>query len=229
MYLKIDNYTDFEININRTHKKDKNPDDRWCEVSLRTENDYFKYRTVNNELLLESDIEYLIKQLYKLLNGQIKEDEYIDFIEPDLEFILHPAKLSYEEETIDIRINLFQNGVLSADFYNLCLDREELEQLLIYFNKIMPTIKLKKKKKKQKHINTDDYCIVSVKYCDYDGDKTYDYILTKDIEDTNVGDKVLVDRAGYETIAEIISKEFHNKSNAKYPINMTKEVIEVIK
>ena len=110
MHLKIDNYTDFELNINRTNKKETDPIDRWCEVSLKIENEYFKYKTINSEILMESDIEYLIKEFDKLLKGKIKEDEYIEFIEPDLEFILRPAKQIYEEETIDIRINLFQNG-----------------------------------------------------------------------------------------------------------------------
>ena len=30
MYLKIDNYTDFELNINRTNKKEKNK--RWVAI-----------------------------------------------------------------------------------------------------------------------------------------------------------------------------------------------------
>lgn len=227
MHLKIDNYTDFELNINKTNKKETDPIDRWCEVSLKIENEYFKYKTNNSEILIESDIEYLIKEFDKLLRGKIKEDEYIDFIEPDLEFILRPAKQIYEEETIDIRINLFQNGALSADFYNLCIGRQEIEQILIYLNEIMPTIKLKKIKKKD--INKDSYCIVSVKYCNYDGDKTYDYILAKNIDKANIGDKGLVDRAGNEVLAKIVSKEFYNKNNARYPIDMTKEVIEIVR
>lgn len=229
MYLKIDNYTDFELNINRVHRKAKDPDDKWCEVSLKIENEYFKYKTINDEILLEYEIEYLIKELDKMLNRDLKQNEHIDFIEPDLEFTLCPSRQDYEESTVDIRINLFQDGALSADYYNLCLGEGEIKQLLIYLNKIIPTIKLKKREKKQKYTNDDNYCIVSVKYCDYDGDKTYDYILSKDIENTDIGDKVLVDRAGNETLAEIVNKGFYNKSNANYPINMTKEVIEVIK
>lgn len=227
MHLKIDNYTNFELDINRTNKKEKEPMNRWCEVSLKIENEYFKYKKINSEILMESDIEYLIKEFDKLLKGKIKEDEYIDFIEPDLEFILRPVKQIYKEETIDIRINLLQNGALSADFYNLCIGRQEIEQILIYLNEVVPTIKLKKIKKKD--INKESYCIVSVKYCDYDGDKTYDYILEKDVDKTNIGDKVLVDRAGNEVLAKIVSKEFCNKDNARYPIDMTKKVIEIVK
>ena len=227
MYLKIDNYTNFELDINRTNKKEKEPMSRWCEVSLKIENEYFKYKKINSEILMESDIEYLIKEFDKLLKGKIKEDEYIDFIEPDLEFILRPVKQIYKEETVDIRINLLQNGALSADFYNLCIGRQEIEQILIYLNEIVPTIKLKKIKKKD--INKESYCIISVKYCDYDGDKTYDYILEKDVDKANIGDKVLVDRAGNEVLAKIVSKEFCNKDDARYPIDMKKKVIEIVK
>lgn len=147
MYLKIDDHTNFEFNISRTHKKEKDSMDRWCEVSLIVENEYFKYKIINNEILLECEIKDLIKQFDNLLKGKLKEDKYIDFIEPDLEFILRPAKQSYEEDIVDFRINLFQDGVLSADFYNLCLGSEETEQLLIYLNEIIPTIKVKKKKR----------------------------------------------------------------------------------
>lgn len=83
-----------------------------------------------------------------LLKVKIAEEEYIDFIEPDLEVILHPAKQSFSKDTIDIRINLLQNGALSADFYNLCIGRKEIKQLLIYLNEVIPTIKLKNKEER---------------------------------------------------------------------------------
>ena len=53
--------------------------------------------------------------------------------------------------------------------------------------------------------------------------------MSKDIENTNIGDKVLVDRAGNEILAKIVNKGFYNRRNTNYPIDMTKNVIEVIK
>ena len=53
MYLKIDNYTNFELDINRTNKKEKEHMNRWCEVSLKIENEYFKYKKINSEILME--------------------------------------------------------------------------------------------------------------------------------------------------------------------------------
>ena len=147
MHLKINKYTDFELEINRTSNEEETVN-RWCKVSLKIENEYFKYEINNSEILNEEDIEYLIKQVDMLLNGKIAEDEYIDFIEPYLEVILHPAKQSFSEDTIDIRINLLQNGELSADFYNLCIGRKEIKQLLIYLNEVMLTIKLKNKEER---------------------------------------------------------------------------------
>lgn len=228
MYLKIDNYTDFELNINKANQNAKSWDDKWCEVTLRIENEYFKYKTTDNELLLEAEIETLIVELNKLLRGELVEHKHIDFLEPDLEFTLIPIH-SNNSGLVEIKINLFQNGALSADYYNLCIDTEEIENLLIYLNTVIPTIKLDKSRKRHINTETDSYCVVSVKYCDYDGDKIYDYILSKEIDSADIGDKVLVDRAGNEVLAQIVSKNFYNKNSAIYPIEKTKEVIKIIK
>lgn len=226
MYLKIDNYTIFELRIQRTHQFEKEWDNKWCEVSLKIENEYFKYKTSNNELLLEADIEYLIKEFNKLLNGKLKEKEEIEFIEPDLEFILYPFKTK-EDVLVDFRIHLFQDGVLSADFYNLCLDRKEIKQIVYYLNEILPTVEIKDIDKK--YNANEHYCIVSVKYSDYDGEKTYAYIITNKDEKVSVGDEVLVDRAGKKVLAQIVDVGYYNEANAPYPINRTKKVIKVIK
>lgn len=145
MYLKIDNYTEFELSISREHKDAKDSYDKWCQISLRIENGYFKYKKVNDEILLECEIEDLIREFYKMLTGDLQQDKYISFLEPDLEFILYPTIQANEKVIVDLRINLFQDGALSADYYNLCLGEEEIEQLLIYLNKIIPTIELKEK------------------------------------------------------------------------------------
>ena len=55
-----------------------------------------------------------------------------------------------------------------------------------------------------------------------------DYILEKDIDKANIGDKVLIDRAGNEVSEKIASNEFCHKNNTRYSIDMTKEGIEII-
>lgn len=142
MYIKIDEFTDFTLEINRTHKDTKEYDDKWCEVTLIIENEYFKYKTLNNELLLEYEIEYLIKELYKWINNQLQDVEIIDFIEPDLEFKLMPAN-EEGKGIVDMKINLFQDGALSDDYYNLCLAKKEIKEILRYLNRVIPIVDFK--------------------------------------------------------------------------------------
>lgn len=144
MYLRIDESTDFELSINRVNRDAMSWDDKWCEVSLRIENEYFKYKTNNNELLLESELEELILALDELLKGKLEKDSYIDFIEPDLEFKLIPLNKS-GNCLVDMKINLFLSGGLSADYYNLCLGKEEIKEILVYLNTIMPVMEINNK------------------------------------------------------------------------------------
>lgn len=226
MYLKIDNYTDFTLKIKKAYEDDEDFDDKWCNVTLTIKNEYFNYDTFNNEILLESEIKFLIKELYKLVKGKLRKRETIDFMEPDLEFELMPSKDIYGSIT-NIRINLFYDGVLSADYYNLCLNIEETKKIMLYLNTVIPTIDFKDMK--YEDTKDDNYCYVTIKYDDYEGDKTYAYILTKDISQTNVGDKVLVDRAGNTVIGSVVSKNFYDECNVPYPIRLTKEVIKTLK
>ena len=77
MYLKLDNFTDFELSINRAYKDREAKDDRWCKVTLRIENEYIHYKIDNKEVLIEYEIENLIRELYKLLNGELEEKRKI--------------------------------------------------------------------------------------------------------------------------------------------------------
>ncbi len=50
-----------------------------------------------------------------------------------------------------------------------------------------------------------------LKIDDYKGEKTYMYILTKDIDETNVGDTVIVDRAGKKLEELLLTNVFIDK------------------
>lgn len=82
-----------------------------------------------------------------MLKGNLQQNEHIYFTEPDLEFMLSPAKQDYEGSTVDIKVKMFEYGKLPAGYYNICLEEEGIIQLLSYLNKIMPTIKLEKNEK----------------------------------------------------------------------------------
>jgi hypothetical protein len=50
-----------------------------------------------------------------------------------------------------------------------------------------------------------------------------------DIDSIKIGDKVLVDRVGKETIGEVVNVEYFNKKDVPFPIYKTKDVIKIIK
>lgn len=44
-----------------------------------------------------------------------------------------------------MKINLFLSGGLSADYYNLCLGKEDIKEILVYLNTIMPVMEINNK------------------------------------------------------------------------------------
>ena len=62
---------------------------------------------------------------------RIVEEEQLDFTEPDLELNLYPSD-NVEYILLDIKFNLIEQGELSADYYNLCLDKKEIDELYSY-------------------------------------------------------------------------------------------------
>ncbi len=136
MKFTIDNYTDFELDIDRTHKDEANEDDRWCKVSLRVKNKVLDYKIEEKEIFLEYEIENLAEKLGELLDGKLEEDEQVEFFQPDLEFLLYPSE-DVEESIVDIRLNIIQDGVLSADYYNLCILKEDIEKIYQYLRSVI--------------------------------------------------------------------------------------------
>ena len=79
---------------------------------------------------------------------------------------------------------------------------------------------------KNKNEIEEKYYYLTVKYEDYDGYKGYNYI--SDDYSIEVGDRVLVDRAGNPVIAEVLETEFYNKFEAPFPVEKTKKIIQKV-
>lgn len=122
--IKIDDYTDFYLKIERKYSDTQDEDDKWCNITIYISNNYINYNN-SGELLLECEINTIIKYVKLFLENGITEKEEISFIEPDIEFILY-------NDLVDLKINLFENGALSADYFVICLNKEEIKQILDY-------------------------------------------------------------------------------------------------
>lgn len=122
--IKIDDYTDFYLKIERKYSDRQDEYDKWCNVTISISNNYINYNN-SGELLLECEINTIIKYLKLFLEDGITEKEEISFIEPDIEFILY-------NDLVELKINLFENGALSADYFVICLNKEEIKQILDY-------------------------------------------------------------------------------------------------
>lgn len=83
-----------------------------------------------------------------------------------------------------------------------------------------------------KNIDDNDTVIyVSVVYDDDIVGKTVgnSFYYKTDIDLIEIGDKVLVDRVGTETIGEVVDVEYFKKTDVPFPIYKTKDIIKIIK
>ena len=128
MDVKLNNgFTEFKFDINRIVNKES---EEWCNMQISVKNEFFNYKN-EGELLLFSEVEEIKNYLEQLLNGKLEEEEQLDFTEPDLELNLYPSD-NVEYILLDIKFNLIEQGELSADYYNLCLDKKEIDELYSY-------------------------------------------------------------------------------------------------
>lgn len=129
-HLKIEEYT---------KEKDRNLnayDDYWCKVSMAATNDCINYSTANNEILMSSEVDYLIRLFNSLLAGETIDNKEIEFVEPDLGFEVFP-KDEISEILVDLHINLWSEGALTANYISLCLDESDIKSFVEYLEWIV--------------------------------------------------------------------------------------------
>ena len=131
VYLNIKNY--------KTANKD-NWDSLWCNCDFMfNSGDWLNYHKEDDEILLCSEIEELETILTMLINGEIKEEKEINFIEPDFVFNLYPIK-DDQNAVLDILLEwkvYFWHGGLTDNHLSITLDRDEIIKLRDYFSDII--------------------------------------------------------------------------------------------
>ena len=109
----------------------------------------------SSDILLSCEVEELRNKLSALLSNKIQSPEELEFIEPDLSFILHPQedltlnpKYSYVapgHEIVDIDADIcihLWNGGLTANYISLRFDRENIESLCSYLDLVTKQVEI---------------------------------------------------------------------------------------
>lgn len=154
MWIKLDldgMRVEFEID---NYKANQNLDGNWTNFSYNYSfRDIIKYNFQNAEILLSCEIDELRDVLEKLLNDELTDIKKINFIEPDLEFELHPKFdirndsnlmcVKSEKEKVDIymelKVNLWDGG-LTSNYFSTTFSRNEIEYLFVYLSLITKKI-----------------------------------------------------------------------------------------
>lgn len=143
----------FQIH-NYSKSKTDDWDSEWSKLSLKLfAQNWLNYEIKYDEIMLMSEIEELRDDLENLINDKLTENQTIEFLEPDLSFVLSPKfdirnnpNILYVEEgyeiadiTMDLEVNFWDSRDRSAtaNKLTLCLDREEIEIFLDYLNFII--------------------------------------------------------------------------------------------
>lgn len=219
----------------------------------------FLYNTdinINTDIveLIEQLTDFL--QKYGIENDEINEsgmivekiiDKLAD-IDPEKELI----KYVFVEYDLDSSGKLYCyksniNGIYIGDSVLVetnGLENEGIVRRIGYYSKntvpyplnktknILEVIDYDESDKVNKNIDDNDKVIyVSVVYDDDIVGKTVgnSFYYKTDIDSIKIGDKVLVDRVGKETIGEVVDVEYFNKKDVPFPIYKTKDVIKIMK
>lgn len=100
-----------------------------CDLHVQAK-DYIDYKITNQEIFLAIEIEKLLLTLKKVVNGEKLDYYELNFIEPDLEFTFE----FYEgnEYFMDVKVNFWYQGALTANYLNLSFSKEEIGLLMMY-------------------------------------------------------------------------------------------------
>ncbi len=147
MWIKLNlDGIDFHFQITGYQKSNRdNWDEQWCKVDVTLQSPNWIDYHISSDILLSCEVEELRDNIEKLIQDLLTEQEELEFIEPDLTFVLNPKKdlrdsgrysyIDLEHEIVDIYADLhvhFWNGGLTANYISLCFDRSDLEKLLVY-------------------------------------------------------------------------------------------------
>ena len=145
LYFKVSGY----------HKSGEKWYDEWCSVEFTLQSDNWLNYTQAGELLLACEIEELESAFTDLLQDKISNISNLEFIEPDMKFVLEPKRDLRDDprytyvkpgcEIVDITAHMhisFWDGGLTANYLSLALDRDEILMFATYLKLIMGRINL---------------------------------------------------------------------------------------
>ncbi len=118
--------------------------DNWTTTECSLRSSYLHY-DVNGEILTSGEVDDLIHTLARFLANELKQQYTIEFIEPDLEFVLHPAYNSMGqagEIGMDLIIHFWDAGALSANQFSMSFSREEISALYKYLQTVTGELSL---------------------------------------------------------------------------------------
>lgn len=130
--------------------------DNWTKTnfSLKSGN-WLKYN-FDREVLLSSDIDYLVDMLEKSLNYEFKEAVTVSFPEPDFSFELYPVldlrtcdNILYVREGCELQdifsefeIHFWDSGILTGNKLCLTLSKDIMEIFVLYLKLISGKMKI---------------------------------------------------------------------------------------
>ena len=126
----------------------------WCLVDFSVKNSFFCFDRESDEMLTFGELEHIRDCLSDLLSDQIEDVVSISFIEPDLEFRMHPKLdirtvkkcvvregLEIQDVYVEVIINLEakQTGFVTfvPQTYSYPLDRSEILSMRDYLDKVI--------------------------------------------------------------------------------------------
>lgn len=129
--------------------------EQWCAVDLTLQSrSWLNYKT-SSDILLSFEVEELRDELSALLSNELQSPEELEFIEPDLSFVLNPQKdltldpkytyVAPGHKIVDIDANIhihLWNGSLTANYISLSFGRKDIEAFHSYLNLITNQVKV---------------------------------------------------------------------------------------
>ena len=142
LWLEIYNY---KKTINETADYD------WCNTNFSLKSNYIEYNMDGWEVFLNDEIDYMKSVFNDLLEGNIKKECTVSFVEPDFEFEMSPITTLYSEPgkmyykdgsvtldiSVDFKIHFWcDDGAMGSNVFAMTLYREEIRVFYTYLQLI---------------------------------------------------------------------------------------------
>lgn len=208
MKITINKFTTFSIE----HVKEEILDNYF---NIEVSNKYFNYK-VENLKIGTIELKNLTLDMERLLKDKLDSPQKVDFENGEVSLILFP--LAFNNRVImDLHFIIRNDDGDAVSSYILTFEREDIIAFYIYLCDLL-------KRQNQFDIPEDyEYMYLYVRYLDVNTVKQFCYL--SDDPSIRVGDYVLVDRAGEESLAIVEKIEYYKKEDVPYPLDKTKEII----